>query len=127
MQTKVKYSYFQVVNENSKTYLKLVKGDTPLVVTEVADYLTQHKVPFNISEINNAIITLKDVAIIELCKQKTLPIREQLVLHVSDNKMQVVGRFYPPSSDGGSMDMDEIVGDLKFKGVVHGINRDTIQ
>ena len=66
MQTKVKYSYFQVVNENSKTYLKLVKGDTPLVVTEVADYLTQHKVPFNISEINNAIITLKDVAIIEL-------------------------------------------------------------
>ena len=127
MHSKNKYSYFQVVNENSKTYLKLVKGETPLVVTEVADYLTQNKVPFNIAEINNAIITLKDVAILELSKQKTLPIREQLVLNVTENKMQVIGRFYPPSSDGVAMDMDEILSDLKFKGVTHGIDRDVIQ
>ena len=53
------------MNENSKTYLKLVKGETPIVVTEVADYLAQNKIPFNITEINNAILTLKDVAILE--------------------------------------------------------------
>ena len=127
LQYKSKYSYFQIVNENSRTYLKLVKGETPIVVTEVADYLTQNKIPFNLSEINNAIITLKDVAILELTRQKTLPIREQLVLNVTDNKMQVVGRFYPPSNDGMSIDMEEILGELRFKGIMHGIDRDAIQ
>lgn len=127
MHSNVKYSYFQVVNEDSRTCLKLIKGETPLVVTEVADYLTQNKIPFNITEINNAILTLKDVAVLELTKQKTLPIREQLVLNVTENKMQVIGRFYPPSSDGVSMDMNEILGDLKFKGIVHGIDNDAIQ
>ena len=127
MITKNKYSYFQVVNENSKTYLKLVKGETPLIVTEVADYLTQNGIPFNISEINNAIVTLKDVALLELTRQKTLPIRGKLELSVSDNKMQVVGRFHAPSNDGASMDMDEILSDLKFKGIVYGIDKDAIQ
>ena len=121
-----KHSYFQVVNENSKTFLKLVKGDTPLIVTEVADYLTQNKVPFNLAEINSAILSLKDVAIIELSRQKTLPIREQLVLNVTDNKMQVVGRFYAPSNDGVSMDKNEILSDLKFKGIVFGIDEEAI-
>ena len=122
-----KYSYFQVVNEDSRTFLKLVKGQTPIVVTEIADYLTQNKVPFNIAEINNAIITLKDVAMIELSRQRTLPIREQLVLNVADNNMQVIGRFYPPSNDGVSMDKAEIISDLKFKGIVYGIDEEVIQ
>ena len=124
---KSKYSYFQVVNEDSKTFLKLVKGETPINVTEVADYLTQNKVPFNISEINSAIVSLKDVAIIELSRQKTLPIREQCVLNVADNKMQVIARFYPPSNDGVSIDKSEILSDLKFKGIVHGIDEEAIQ
>ena len=76
-----------MVNENSKTYLKLVKGETPIIVTEVTDYLTQNGVPFNLAEINNAIITLKDVAMLELTRQKTLPIRGKLELSVADNKM----------------------------------------
>ena len=127
MNIKGKYSYFQVINEDTHTNLKLVKGDTPLNVSEVADYLSQHKISFNLSELNKAITTVKDVQIIELNKQRTLPIGEELVINVSESKMQAIGRFYPPSSDGSYMDKSDIMSDLKFKGVVSGIDEELIE
>lgn len=119
-------SYFQVINEETRTGLKLVRGETPLIVTEIADYLTQHKIPFNLTELNKAIISVKDVMVIELCKQKFLPIREEFLLNVSENKLQAIGRFYPPSNDGGYMDKKEILGDLRYKGIAYGISEEVI-
>ena len=121
-----KYSYFQVINEESKTSLKLVRGETPLVITEVTDYLTQHQIPYNLAELNKAILSVKDTVVVELCKQKSFPIREMFVLNVSENKMQAIGRFYPPSNDGGYIDKNEILGDLKYKGITNGINIESI-
>lgn len=126
MEIKSQYSYFQVINEEARTCLKLVRGETPLIVTEVADYLTQHKISFNLTELNKAIISVKDVMIIELCRQKSFPIREEFVLNVSENKMQAIGRFYPPSNDGEYMDSREILGDLKYKGIAFGINEEAV-
>lgn len=126
LEFKSKYSYFQVINEDSRTGLKLVRGETPLVVTEVADYLTQHKISFNLTELNKAVISVKDILVIELCRQRSFPIREEFVLNVSENKMQAIGRFYPPSNDGGFMDKNEILSDLKYKGVAYGIQDDVI-
>ena len=120
------YSYFQVINEESKTGLKLVKGMTPLVVAEIAEYLSKHKISYNLAELNKAVNSVKDIAVIELCKQKTLPIREEFVLNVSDNKMQAIGRFYPPSNDGKFMDKSEIYGDLRFKNIAYGIQEEAI-
>lgn len=126
MEFKDQYSYFQVINEESGTGLKLVRKETPLIVTEVAEYLTQHKISFNLTELNKAIMSVKDVLVIGLCRQRSFPIREEFVLNVSDNKMQVVGRFYPPSNDGSFMDKNEILGDLRYKGVAYGINQEII-
>lgn len=126
MEVKSKHSYFQVINEESKTGLKLVRGETPLVVTEVVDYLTQHKIQFNLTDLNKAIISVKDIMVIELCKQRSFPIREEFVLNVSESKMQAIGRFYPPSNDGGFMDKNEILGDLRYKGVSYGIQEEVI-
>ncbi len=121
-----RHSYFQIINEESKTSLKLVRGETPLIVTEVSDYLTQHQIPFELKEINKAILNVKDCTVIELCKQKTLPIPEQLTINVSADKMQAYGRFYPPSNDGAFIDKDEIINDLKYKGVVYGVDETVI-
>ena len=120
------YSYFQVINEESRTGLKLVKGMTPLAVAEIAEYLTKHKISYNLAELNKAVNSVKDIAIIELCRQRSLPIREEFALNVSDNKMQAIGRFYPPSNDGKFMDKSEIYGDLRFKNIVYGIKEETI-
>ena len=53
LEIKSKYSYFQVINEEARTCLKLVRGETPLIVTEVADYLTQHKISLNCADRNH--------------------------------------------------------------------------
>ena len=120
------YSYFQVINEESRTGLKLVKGMTPLAVAEIAEYLSKHKISYNLGELNKAVNSVKDIMVIELCRQRSLPIREEFALSVSDNKMQAIGRFYPPSNDGKFMDKSEIYGDLRFKNIVYGIKEETI-
>lgn len=123
---KSEYSYFQVVNEESRTGLKLVKKMTPLVVAEIAEYLSRHKIPFNLTELNKAVTTVKDIAIVELCRSRSMPIREEFTIDVTDNKMKAVGRFYPPSNDGKFIDKAEILGDLRFKGILYGINGEVI-
>lgn len=120
------YSYFQVINEESRTGLKLVKGMTPLGVAEIAEYLTKHKIPYNLAELNKAVHSVKDIMVIELCKQRTLPIREEFALNISENKMQAIGRFYPPSNDGKYIDKSEIYSDLRFKNVTYGIQEEAI-
>lgn len=127
MKIKKNYSYFQVINEESKTSLKLVRGETPLMVNEIADYLTQHQIPFDLKAINNAVLSVKECSVIELCRQKSLPIQEQLVINVSADKMQAYGRFYAPSNDGAYMEKKEILGDLKYKGIVYGIEEEEIE
>ena len=119
-------SYFQVINEESRTGLKLVKKETPLVVAEIAEYLTRHKISFNLVELNKAVATVKDIAVIELCRQRTLPIREEFELNITDNKMLAVARFYPPSNDGKYIDKSEILGDLRYKGIAYGIRESAI-
>ncbi len=121
-----RHSYFQIINEENKTSLKIVRGETPLMVTEVADYLTQHQIPFELKEINRAILNVKDCAVIELCRQKSRPIPEELHINVSADKMQAYGRFYPPSNDGACTDREEIISDLKFKGIVYGMDETVI-
>ena len=84
MQLKISndHSYFQVVNEDGRTSLKLVKGTTPFVVAEISEYLTRHEIPFNIMELSKVIPTVKDVKVVELCAKKTTPIREEVVVNV---------------------------------------------
>ena len=126
MKIKGKYSYFQVINDETGTSLKLVKGETPLNVAEIADYLTQHKISFNLSELNKAISSVKDILVLELNRQKSLPIAEEVVISISESKMQAIGRFYPPSSDGSYMDRGDILSDIRFKGISYGIDEELI-
>ena len=119
-------SYFQVINEADSTSLKIIKGNDRLMINEVVEYLSLHKIPVNLAELNKAILTENEVEVIELCKQRSYPINEELHISVLDNKMQAIGRFYPPSNDGKNIDKDEIIGSLRHKGVVYGIQEEII-
>lgn len=120
------HSFFQVINEANKTSLKITKGEDRLLINEVSEYLTLHKIPFNIAEVNKAILSENEVEIVELCKQRSFPINEEFQISVTDNKMQAIARFYPASSDGVNMDKNEIMSSLKHKGVVYGVQEETI-
>lgn len=121
------HSYFQVMNEASRTCLKLVAGREPILVSEVMEYLDRHQISFNLTELNKAILSLKEDTVIELCQQKTYPLKEELHLIISDNRMNAIARFYPPSNDGIFMTEADIVDELKYKGVVYGIDTERIQ
>ena len=121
------HSYFQILNEAGRTYLKLVMKQEPILVNDVAEYLDRHKISFNLSELNNAVLSLKGETKIELSHQKTYPIREEFQLNISDDRMQAIAKFYPPSNDGERITEQEIIEDLRHKGVVYGILKEEIQ
>ncbi|MGN1314259.1 MAG: DUF342 domain-containing protein [Lachnospiraceae bacterium] len=121
------HSYFQVINEEGKTYLKLVMAGEPILVGEVAEYLERHKISFNLSDLNRAILEVKDETIIELNGKKTYPLKEEFHLTVSDDRMQATARFYPPSNDGERMTETDVIEDLRHQGVVYGIIKEEIE
>lgn len=121
------HSYFQVINSEFKTSLKLVRNKEPLMINEITEYLTKHSIPFNSSEINKVIHTLTGETVIKLCDQKSRPIRESVVVSISNDKMQAWGKFYPPSNDGESIRKDDIISDLRFKGVLFGYDEIEIE
>ena len=120
------HSYFQIVNEDGRTYLKLVPNNEPILVNEVAEYLDRHKISFNLSELNKVITSLSGERKIELNQQKSYPIREEFQLTVSDDKMQATARFYPPSNDGEYLTKSDVIDDLRHRGVNYGIDEEVI-
>lgn len=121
-----KHSYFQVINKGEQTYLRLVRGKEPLLSSDITEYLNKHSIPFNSAELNKAVSTVTGETVIKLCNQKTMPIRESLVINLSGDKMQAWGRFYPASNDGEIMRKDDVLSDLKFNGVTKGIKESVI-
>ena len=121
------HSYFQIINEANKTCLKLVAGKEPILVSEVVEYLERHQIAFNLPEVNKAVLSLQSDTVIELCQQKTYPIKGELHLIISENRMHATGRFYPPSNDGPEMTETDIIEEMRFKGVVFGIDKDKIR
>ncbi|MGN0289675.1 MAG: DUF342 domain-containing protein [Lachnospiraceae bacterium] len=120
------HSYFQIINEAGRTCLKLVLKSEPILVNEVTEYLERHQIPFNLSELNKTILSLKNEATIELCPMKTYPLREEIQVTFSEDRMQAIARFYPPSNDGELLSETDIIGDLRHKGVVFGVIKEEL-
>ena len=121
------HSYFQVVNESDKTCLKLFRGKEPLLSGEVADYLNKYSIAYNSVDVNKAISSVTGETVIKLNNNKIKPIRESLVINISSDKMQAWGRFYPPSSDGSCITKEEVMNDLRFKGINNGVITENIE
>lgn len=121
------HSYFQIINEDGRTFLKLVSNNEPIFVNEVAEYLDRHKISFNLSELNKVVTTLSGERKIELSHQKTYPIKEEFQLTVSEDKMEARIKFYPPSSDGDYMTKSDILDELRHQGIVYGIDEEIIK
>ena len=126
MEQKSVHSYFQIINEPGRTCLKIVRGEEAIMVTDIADYLKKHNIPFSMKELSRAIFIARKDTTIELCKQRSLPIREEMHLFVTDNKTQAVGKFFPPSNDGTKLGRKDIVAQLRDRGIVYGIQQDVI-
>lgn len=121
---------FRVICGGDSTMLKLIPatdGGESINVSDVVDYLNFNKIDFQLPTLNAAIASLDSETTITLCDTKTLPIREFMITELSEDQMECKARFMPPSEGAELMTRDEIVNDLKHRGVVFGVDEDAIQ
>ncbi|MCR4788033.1 MAG: FapA family protein [Lachnospiraceae bacterium] len=126
--------YFQIGCTPNGTILKVFKpkdGGLQADPKEITEYLSNNQVMYSAPSINQGLNVLatsdKDNQLILLNKDLISEIDESYVLRSSADKMTLTARFYPPSMKGRRLPLAEILNDLSFKGVKHGIKQDVLE
>ncbi len=101
-------------------------GDDNIDIGALIDYLNYNRVDFDLSSLNKAVSNLSEETTITLNESAMAEIRECMLTEITDNSMECIARFMPPSEGGELMDRAEILGDLKHRGVTFGIDDDAI-
>ena len=124
-------AYYQVINDNNGTALRLVPatngGNPNIDIQLLMEYLTFNKVPFQSKDLGTAIANLKEETTLRLSLQRCLPINEDFRLEVTDMNMKAVCRFVPPSSDGKRLSKSDIIEILQMQKIKYGINESVIE
>lgn len=120
-----KNSFVQIIHKPGATYLKVFPakdGGKKLTFEEVSVYLNDKKIiEYDVKVVHKALTTAEEVTEVLLIEEEIASIDEYLKLSISADKMLVVGRFYPPSSNGKLLDREEILKQLEKAGVKYGI------
>lgn len=121
---------FQILHKPDGTYLKIFPakdGGKPLKIEEIFAYLNYNKIgDYDLKALQNGIETTKEPIEILLMKEKIPPIDEYLKIAVNNERMVVVGRFYPPSSSGKFIDKQDILAVLAKAKIKYGISEKNI-
>ena len=121
--------YFQLVHKEDGTYIRLIPTkveEQSFSIGELMDYLNFRDIEFDIKELNRAVLDCKERAEYKLNSKVTKPFRESYSFSMSEDKMQVVLRFYAPSEGGPQMTVEEVISDLRNRNIRYGINSDMI-
>lgn len=123
--------YFEMENKDGKTWLVVHlpnEGGEMFDSDEVINYLTMISFPdYDRVELDKYIKAQKFDEPLMLLNKQILPERERCMVTISKNEDKAFARFYPPSAGGNSLTEDDIVSDLQFAGIRHGIKRKAIQ
>lgn len=122
--------YFQLINEDSGTSVKLIpptQGGEPIELSEVTNYLTVKNVAYDLKTLHRELAKLREEPIIvKLQPERAFAQREYFDLFASQDRMEASIRFIAPSNDGEVMDKQEILKDLNFKKIVYGVDEKVI-
>lgn len=123
--------YFRLVLSENATDIELfppTDGGEPLELSEVTEYLKLQKVDgFDLLKLSKALRMLgNDPTVVPLIPKPIFPIGETYSLKISEDKMQAVARFYPPTEGAHVLTREDIIKDLNFKKVTVGINTEAI-
>ena len=125
-----KNAYFQIVHKTNRTLLKVFpasKDGEMFLVDEVMKYLDL----INFSDYDSVGLSqyLKKGDFhteYQLLNKEIMPENERCIIEILNYGESAVGRFYPPSTSGKKLTRGDILSDLKFAGVVHGIREEVI-
>lgn len=124
-------AYFQLVSEVNGTSIRLVPptdGGEHINVAELTDYLQSKNVEVaDIKALYRAVANMDKEIIVPLSAKPGFPEQEMFTVRISEDKMEAVARFYPPSNHGTAIgSKDEIINDLKFRNVLYGYDENAI-
>lgn len=121
-----KNAYFQLMIKNDGTYLKLFDaepGGNPLLYDEISNYLIDKKIyEYEKIEMGKALANLKGTAEVKLTSSMLFPQDESLKVTISEDRMFVKGRFFPPSNNGKMMSKEDIIQSMVRVGVKYGVD-----
>lgn len=120
-------AYFQLIAAPNGTALRLVPptdGGEKINISELTEYLQLKKVEVvDMKSLYQAALGLEKEMVVPLSPKAGLPEQETFTLHISEDKMEAVARFYPPSNTGAPIgSRDEIINDLRFRKVIFGVD-----
>lgn len=122
--------YFRLVNREGSSMLKLFppKGaGKPIDLTDVVEYLTMKdyacELPILKRAVENAAREEQEVC---LGNETRLLERECYKLRVGPDKMRAFVKFYAASEGGENMTAEELINDLKLRGIKCGIRTENI-
>lgn len=125
-----KNAYFQIVHEPNKTLLKVFpasKDGEMFQTEEVMKYLDLiHITDYDTVRLNDYLKRADYRSAYVLRGKESMPENERCVVELMEHGESAVARFYPPSTKGKKLSREDIISDLKYNGVVHGIREDVI-
>lgn len=126
--------FFQVGCAKNSTFIRLVlpvDGGQKVNANDLGNYLNAKGINFD------GKLLLKGIADADACgkpefafvinNEAITEIRESYNLTIRPDKMAAMVRFFPPSIRGERMKVDEILGDLAFRGIKYGIKKDELE
>lgn len=124
-------AYFQIITSMKGTAVRLVPatdGGARLDFAELMEYLRSKNIEIaDAKPLYQAVERLSEETVVPVSIQVGLSSRESFQLKVSENKMEAVARFYPPSSSGVSYEgKEDIISDLKMLKIIYGIDEKAI-
>ena len=123
--------YFRLVNQEGKSLLRLFPptGEgRPLEVTDVLEYLTMKDYACDLPTLKRAVeAAQKEEYEINVGNETRFPERECYKLSFSSDKMQAYAKFYAASVGGEDMTEEEMLQDLRHRGIRSGILTDAVR
>lgn len=125
-----KNGYFQVVPKEDGTYLKMFPakdGGEQIQIDELKKYLDNCGIKeYNLHDVINYLCSREEHEI-KISEKASWPILERVEVMYDKNRCVGVIRFYPPSSDGKEMSKQDIIDEVRRKGIVYGIREERIE
>ena len=116
--------YYQLVNIPQGFGLKLVRpadGGAPIKGIELTAYLDKAGISYDMAQLRKHLEGDEDT-VMELGEGPCPPVDETYSLKVSQDRMMAAIYFQPPSDSGKRVQIQEVLGDLRVKNIVHGID-----
>lgn len=122
--------YFQLVKAPGGFGLKVYgpkDGGAEVQLEDVMSYLDMVHITYDPVEIRKAMMQLEQQDVIFLGLTDCPVVSELYQLRITDDAMEAVVRFYPPSEGGKRMTPQEFVKDLSARNIIFGVQIDEVQ